>query len=74
MYSLEKKISKKIEPFEKELEQALKSNNYKYAVKIIANMKYYQNVYERLINLKLKFKLNELWKIELTQKEFIFDD
>ncbi len=57
MHSLEKRVAKIIQPFEKDLEQALKSNNYKYAVKIIANMKYYQNVYERLINLKLKFEL-----------------
>ena len=46
-------------PFENQLEIAFNSNNTNDAVRIISKMKYYQNVYERLIELKLKFNLSD---------------
>ena len=57
IYELEMRVSQIIKPFEIELAKALNSSDYSSAVKIIAKLKYYQNIYERLINLKLKFEL-----------------
>jgi hypothetical protein len=56
---LEKKLFKIMNPFENQLEIAFNSNNTNDAVRIISKMKYYQNVYERLIELKLKFNLSD---------------
>ncbi len=56
---LEKKLFKIMIPFENQLEIAFKSNNTNDAIRIISKMKYYQNVYERLIDLKLKFNLSD---------------
>lgn len=55
---LEKKLAEEIEPFEKQLNEAFKSEDNEAAVKILAKMKYYKNITERLEDLQLKFDLN----------------
>ena len=55
--SLEQKLEEIMSPFQKELELAFKKKDFKMAVNIIAKMKYYKNVDDRLKELKLKFCL-----------------
>ena len=55
---LEEKLSGEIEPFEKQLNEAFNLGNNEEAVRILAKMKYYKNITERLEDLKLKFDLN----------------
>lgn len=56
--SLEKKLEETMRPFQKELEQAISLKNFKEAIHVIAKMKYYKNIDDRLQDLKLKFNLN----------------
>lgn len=54
---LENKLEEIMGPFEKELENAFKTKDYKLAVSILSKMKYFKNVNDRLMDLKLKFNL-----------------
>ena len=58
LIQLENKLDLVMEPFEKQLEAAFEALDLKKAVKVVAKMKYYQNIDERLKDLKLKFDLN----------------
>ena len=58
LIELENKLDLVMEPFEKQLEAAFEALDFKKAVKVVAKMKYYQNIDERLKDLKLKFDLN----------------
>ena len=57
--SMELKLEETMSPFQKELEHALQAQNFKLAVNIVAKMKYYKNIDDRLKELKLKFCLND---------------
>lgn len=54
---LEKKLEAIMEPFEKQFEQAFTKRDFSSAVKIVAKMKYFKNIDERLKDLKLEFQL-----------------
>lgn len=54
---LESKLYQFILPLKNELKVAFKNNNFDQAIRILTKMKYYQNVDERLQELKLKFNL-----------------
>jgi hypothetical protein len=54
---LESKLFEFILPLKNELKEAFKSKNFDQAVRVLTKMKYYQNVDERLKELKLKFNL-----------------
>ena len=54
---LETKLGEIMAPFEENLDQVISKGNYRAAVHVISKMKYYQNVDERLQELKLKFNL-----------------
>ena len=56
--SLEKKLEETMRPFQKELEHAISLKEFKEAIHVIAKMKYYKNIDDRLQDLKLKFNLN----------------
>ena len=54
---LETKLGEIMAPFEENLDQVISKGDYRAAVHVISKMKYYQNVDERLQELKLKFNL-----------------
>ena len=54
---LEAKLNEIILPFEKQLKASFERNDFENAVEILSKMKYYQNVTERLEDLKLKFDI-----------------
>ena len=54
---LEEKLNEIILPFEKQLKASFERNDFENAVEILSKMKYYQNVTERLEDLKLKFDI-----------------
>ncbi len=55
---LEKELDLVMMPFEKQLEEAFDQNNIELAINILAKMKYYKNIEERVNELKLKFQLD----------------
>lgn len=54
---LEKMLEVIMRPFENELQVAFEKNDFKAAVDVVAKMKYYRNIDERLKDLKLKYNL-----------------
>ncbi len=56
--SLEKKLEETMRPFQKELGEAISLKKFQEAIHVIAKMKYYKNIDDRLQDLKLKFNLN----------------
>ena len=56
---LEAKLNEIILPFEKQLKASFERNDFENAVEILSKMKYYQNVTERLEDLKLKFDIKK---------------
>ena len=56
---LEEKLYNTMRPFKIQLENEFAANNNEEVIRIIIKMKYYQNVFERLADLKLKFNLTE---------------
>lgn len=56
---LEDKLFDTMKPFKNQLERAFLENRIEDVIKIISKMKYYQNVFERLGDLKLKFNLSD---------------
>jgi predicted transcriptional regulator len=56
--NLEKILEETMRPFQKELEEAINVKDFKESINVIAKMKYYKNIDDRLQDLKLKFNLN----------------
>jgi len=56
--NLEKVLEETMRPFQNELEEAINVKNFKESINVIAKMKYYKNIDDRLQDLKLKFNLN----------------
>lgn len=54
---LEKKLEAIMEPFEKQFERAFAKRDFPLAVKVVAKMKYFKNIDDRLKDLKLEFQL-----------------
>lgn len=54
---LEERVNEVISPLENELTKAFASTDMNRAVKLLGKMKYYQNIVERLDDLKLKFNI-----------------
>lgn len=55
---LEAKLNAIIRPFEEQLKASFDEKDYTSAVEILSKMKYYQNITERLEDLKLKFDID----------------
>ena len=55
---LQKSVNVLMEPLEKYIEEAFEKKDLKLALKLVTKMKYFQNVDERLQDLRLKFDLN----------------
>lgn len=56
---LEDELSEVLAPLESQLDSALVGKDFKRAVKVIAKLKYFKNIEDRLEDLKLKFDLND---------------
>ena len=56
--NLEKMLEETMRPFQNELEEAINVKDFKESINVIAKMKYYKNIDDRLQDLKLKFNLN----------------
>ena len=54
---LEKKLIELIKPYKYELDEAFNSNKFENAIRVLSKIKYYENIDERLKELKLKFSL-----------------
>ncbi len=55
---LESRLDKLIEPLEAQMGKALSVNDLSRTIGLLAKMKYYQNVSERLTELKYKFQMD----------------